>query len=181
MIKRSKTRVCSQWGLCLALVSVLSPALQGRPQGTARTNDFLPPPRADLLPLHWPDLTKLEADVREQLMSLQAGLAATVKKTEATEATLSEAYGTMGEIYQAYSLNTPARECYLNANRLMPKDFRWVYLLGKLDQLEDHADEAIRRYQIARTLRPEYLAVPVNLGGVYLQLNRLEDAKQSFK
>ncbi len=103
-------------------MSILTPALEGRPQGTAQTNDVLPPPRANLLPLHWPDLTKLEPDVREQLASLQAGLAATVKKPEATEATLSEAYGTMGEIYQAYSLNAPARECYLNASRLTPKD-----------------------------------------------------------
>jgi len=181
MIKRSKTRVCRQWGLCLALVSILTPALEGRPQGTAQTNDFLPPPRANLLPLHWPDLTKLEPDVREQLASLQAGLAATVKKTEATEATLSEAYGTMGEIYQAYSLNAPARECYLNASRLTPKDFRWTYLLARLDQQEDLIDDAIRRYQIARTLRPEYVVVAVNLGSIYLQLNRLEDAKENFK
>ena len=181
MIKRSKTRVCRQWGLCLALLSILSPALEGRPQGTAPANDFLPPPRSILVALHWPDLTKLEADVREQLMSLQAGLAATVKNPKATEATLSEAYGTMGEIYQAYSLNSPARECYLNASRLTPQDFRWVYLLGTLDQQEDLADDAIRRYRIARTLRPEYVAVPVNLGNIYLQLNRLEDAKENFK
>src|SRR3977135_2469844 len=112
MIKRSKTRVYRQWGLCLALAAILSPALEGCPQGAAQTNDFLPPPRANLLPVRWPDLTKLEPDVREQLASLQAGLAATVKKSDATEATLSEAYGTMGEIYQAYSLNAPARECY---------------------------------------------------------------------
>src|SRR5438552_1857633 len=125
MIKRSKTRIYRRWALCLALVTTLSLAPEGRSQGTAQTNGFLPPPRANLLPLHWPDLTKLEPEVREQLVSLQAGLVATVKKTEATEATLSEAYGTMGEIYQAYSLNSPARECYLNANRLAPKDFRW--------------------------------------------------------
>jgi tetratricopeptide (TPR) repeat protein len=87
----------------------------------------------------------------------------------------------MGEIYQAYSLNAPARECYLNASRLTPKDFRWIYLLARLDQQEDLIDDAIRRYQIARTWRPEYVAVPVNLGSIYLQLNRLEDAKENFK
>src|SRR6266550_3166501 len=123
MIKRNKTRIYRPWGLCLALVTILSLAPEGRSQGTAPANDFLPPPRSNLVALHWPDLAKLEADVREQLASLQTGLATTVKKTEATEATLSEAYGTMGEIYQAYPLNSPARECYLNANRLAPKDF----------------------------------------------------------
>src|SRR5882762_7523990 len=149
MINRSKTRIYRQWGLCLALVTILSLAPEGRSQDTVQTNDFLPPPRSNLLPLHWPDLTKLEPEVRDQLASLQAGLAATVKKPEAAEATLSEAYGTMGEIYQAYALNSPARECYLNASRLTPKDFRWLYLLGRLDQQEDMTDDAIRRYQIA--------------------------------
>ena len=181
MINRSKTRIYRQWGLCLALVTILSLAPEGRSQDTVQTNDFLPPPRSNLLPLHWPDLTKLEPEVRDQLASLQAGLAATVKKPEAAEATLSEAYGTMGEIYQAYALNSPARECYLNASRLTPKDFRWIYLLAKLDQQEDLIDDAIRRYQIARLLRPEYVAVPVNLGSIFLQLNRVEDAKRNFK
>ncbi len=156
-------------------------ALEGRAQDAAQTKEVLPPPKTGLVTLHWPDLMKLEAEVREQLMSLQAGLTATVKDPKATTATLSEAYGTMGEIYQAYSLNSPARECYFNAGFLTPQDFRWVYLLGTLDQQEDLADDAIRRYRIAGTLRPEYVAVPVNLGNIYLQLNRLEDAKENFK
>jgi tetratricopeptide (TPR) repeat protein len=181
MVERNKTRIYRQVGLCLALLSIFSLTLAGHTQGTAQTDGVLPPPKANLLPLHWPDLTKLEADVREQLISLQASLGATIKKRSATDAAISEAYGTMGEIYQAYSLNSPARECYLNASRLIPEDFRWIYLLGKLDQQDDLADDAIRRYRIARTLRPEYIAVPVNLGNIYLQLNRLEEAKENFK
>src|SRR6185295_17838755 len=41
-------------------------------------------------------------------------------------------------------------------------------------------DDAIRRYQIARTLRPDYVATLVNLGNIFLELNRLEDAQGSF-
>ncbi len=181
MVENSKARIYRQVGLCLALLSVFSLAPGGRAQDTAPANGFLPPPRSNLVPLHWPDLTKLEAEVREQLISSQAALAATVKNPTATEAVLGEAYGTMGEIYHAYSLNSPARECYLNASRLTPQEFRWIYLLGKLDQQDDLADDAIRRFRIARTLRPEYIAVPVNLGNIYLQLNRLEEAKENFK
>src|SRR5207247_11139614 len=96
-------------------------------------------------------------------------------------ATLSEAYGMMGEAYHAYSLLAPARECYLNAGGLASKDFRWVYLLGRLDQQEGRIDDAIRRYQIASQLRPDYVAVPLNLGDIYLQTNRLEEAERSFK
>jgi len=125
----------------------------------------------------------LEAVVREQLLSAQKALtaAATARDPVTTDAMLSEAYGEAGEIYQAYSLMTPAQECYLNASRLAPKDFRWVYLLGKIDQQDGQIDEAIRNYQIARTISPEYVAVSVNLGNIYLQLNRLNEAKQNFK
>jgi tetratricopeptide (TPR) repeat protein len=180
MVERSKTRVHRKRGLCFALVIIFSLALEGRSQDTAQANGFLPPPRSKLVPLHWPDGTKLEAAVREQLTSLRAALTATVKAPNATEAKLSEAYGTAGEVYQAYSLNSSARECYLNASQLTPQEFRWVYLLGKLDQQEDRTDDAIRRYRIASTLRPKYVAVPVNLGNIYLQLNRLKDAKENF-
>jgi tetratricopeptide (TPR) repeat protein len=173
-----KTRVCGQWGLCLVL-SIVAFVQPARPQGTAK--DFLPPPRPNLLPLHWPDLAALEPEVREQLAQLQTALVATAKNSQTSATALSEAFGVMGENYQSYSLHAAARVCYLNANILRPQDFRWVYLLGKLDQQEDRFDEAVLRYRMARTLRPEYLAVPVNLGNIYLQLNRLDEAKENYK
>lgn len=162
----------------LIVVSLAQPA---RSQSTAKDNDFLPPSRPNLLPLHWPDLTTLEPDVREQLAKLQAALAATAKNQQTSATALSEAFGAMGENYQSYSLNSAARVCYLNANKLTPQDFRWVYLLGKLDQVEDRTDDAVRRYRLALTLRPDYLAVPVNLGNIYLQLNRLDEARENFR
>jgi tetratricopeptide (TPR) repeat protein len=179
-MERRTIRVYRKCILCLVL-SIVSFSQPARSQGTAQGNDFLPPPRPNLLPLRWPDLTALEPEVREQLTKLQAALVATAKNQQAPAATLSEAFGVMGENYQSYSLNVAARVCYLNANNLTPQDFRWIYLLGKLDQQEDRIDDAVRRYRLARTLRPEYLAVPVNLGNIYLQLNRLDEAKENFK
>lgn len=164
----------------MCLVLLLIAGAFGMPS-FAQTENVLPPPKSHLVAVHWPDLPKLEVDVREQLASLQNSLAATVKNPATTEATLSEAYGTMGQIYQAYSLVLPAQECYLNASRLSPKDFRWIYLLGRLDQEEGRADEAVARYLIARSLRPEYVALSVNLGNTLLQLNRAEEAKESFR
>lgn len=147
----------------------------------AQTNaDLLPPPKSTLVAVHWPDLKELENDVRDQIKSQQDALAATVKNSSSTETEFSTAYGLMGQTYHAYSLLPPARECYVNASRLAPKDFRWIYLLAKLDQQEGNVAEAIRRFQIAGSLRPEFVAVPVNLGNIYLELNRLEDAKTSF-
>ena len=148
---------------------------------TTSDSSVLNPPRKGLVALHWPDLTKLEATVRQQVMALQNSLAVTAKNPATSETTLSEAFGKLGQIYHAYSLTSPARECYLNASLLAPTDFRWLYLLGKLEQQEGRFEEAIRRYQAARILRPDYVAVPVNLGNIFLELNRLDDAVENFK
>ncbi|MGH9970597.1 MAG: tetratricopeptide repeat protein [Pyrinomonadaceae bacterium] len=169
-----------RFGICVILVIASSAQVGVRAQKNIQRDDLLLPPKSTLVPVHRPDLGQLESDVRDQIKSQQDALAAAVNNPGSTEAKLSEAYGTLGEIYQAYSLTAPAHECYLNASRLVPKDFRWIYLLAKLDQQEGRVDEAIRRYRIAGSLRPEYVAVPVNLGNIYLELNRREDAKASF-
>jgi tetratricopeptide (TPR) repeat protein len=130
--------------------------------------------------VHWPDLTELEKDVRDQIKSQQDVLAAAVKNLTATDADLSAAYGQMGQTYHAYSLKAPARECYVNANRLAPKDFRWIYLLAKLDQQDGDVAQAIRGFKTVSSLRPEFVAATVNLGNIYLELNQLEDAQSSF-
>ena len=142
--------------------------------------DVLPPPKPALVAVHWPNLAELESDVREQIKSQQSALVAAVKVPSAKDEVLSEAYGVMGQTYHAYSLVAPARECYENAARLAPKDFRWNYLLGKLDQQQGDAAAAIRRFQAAGSLQPQFVAVPVNLGNIYLELNRLDEAKASF-
>ena len=148
---------------------------------TPADSGVLQPPRKELVAVHWPDLANLEANVREQLAALQASVSATVKDPASSDTALSEAYGKLGQSYHAYSLLSSARECYLNASRVAPNDFRWIYLLAKLDQQDGRFDDAIRGYQIAGTLQPKYVAVPVNLGNIFLQLDRLDEAEESFK
>src|SRR5215831_6093008 len=84
------TRTCRLRALLLLLLT-LSLTANAHPQVTGQTNDFLPPPKTSLVPLHWPDLTALEPEVREQLKSLQTTLAASAKRSNITDAALSEA------------------------------------------------------------------------------------------
>jgi tetratricopeptide (TPR) repeat protein len=153
----------------LVLFLVLTPAIYSQSS------------RKDLVAVRSPDLTNLEESVRHQITELQNSLVATAKNPAQSQTALSEAYGKLGQIYHAYSLISSAHDCYLNASLLAPRDFRWTYLVAKLDQQEGRFEDAIRRYRIASTLRPDYVAVPVNLGNIFLELNRLEEARASFK
>src|SRR5256712_8092848 len=180
-IEQNSARIYRWVAFWLAFAAICAPVARVHSQGAPQTDNLLPPPKPNFSAVHWPDVTNLETDIRAQLVSLQNALTAAVKDSATTEATLSEAYGKMGEVYHAYSLLAPARECYLNASGLASKDFRWVYLLGRLDQQEGRIDDAIRRYRVASQLRPDYVAVPLNLGDIYLQLNRLAEAERSFK
>jgi len=166
--------------LCLTLAAVWSAPINVLGQANNQTSKILLPPRSTLAPVHLPDLSQLENEVRDQLENLQDSLASLLRDSNSNDEKLSEAYGGLGESYHAYSLNAPARECYENAHRLAPKDFRWIYLMAKLDQQEGRVDDAISRYRSAAELHPDYVAVHVNLGNIYLELNRLEDARKSF-
>jgi tetratricopeptide (TPR) repeat protein len=131
--------------------------------------------------VHWPDVSALEPGVQQHLLNSQAFLATAVANPAATDLTLSEAYGVMGQTYHAYSLYLPARECYLNAGRLAPADFRWIYLTAKIDQQEGRVDEAIKGYVQVRELNPQYVAAAVSLGNTFLESNRLGEARLSYE
>jgi tetratricopeptide (TPR) repeat protein len=146
----------------------------------SQTDRFLKPPRKDLVTLRFPALTNLEESVRTQITETQKALAGAINDPNVTETALMEAYGNLGQIYHAYSFVPEARDCYINANVLAPKDFRWIYLTADLDHQTGRMEDAIGRYRVARTLRPDYIAVSVNLGNVFLDLNRLDEAKESF-
>jgi tetratricopeptide (TPR) repeat protein len=160
--------------LPLILLVLLLPTVEAQDDGV------LPAPKSNLVAIHWPDLSTVEVEVRGHLLQVQASLTEAVKLVGANDATLSDAYGSTGQTFHAYSFNAPARECYLNASRLAPKDFRWPYLLAKLDQQDGRIDEAIKNYALAQSLNPNYVAASVNLGIIFLEANRLSESRQHF-
>src|SRR2546423_1342475 len=115
-----------QLALFLALIGGFVVRAEPAAFGGAQGGSILPPPRSGLIPIHQPALEELEPTVREQLISLQNLLTTQAKDSSTTDLKLSDAYGLMGQVYQAYSLTAPAKECYLNAHHLAPKDFRWT-------------------------------------------------------
>ena len=161
--------------ILMILFLVIAPVVYSQPSDQA-----LKAPRKDLLPLVWPYLGNLEESVREQVAMAQDTLAAVAKNPASSDAELTEAYGKMAQVYHAYSLSLQARICYTNAGHLAPKDFRWIYLVARLDHESGRTEDAINRYREAGALRPDYIAVPVNLGNLFLGLNRLDEAKESF-
>ena len=160
---------------------MLALAAESRSQTVRQPSRTLEPPRTNLTAVPLPDLEKLEPDVGEQLRAMQSSLAALAKDPAATAQRLSEAYGLMGQVYQAYALTASAEPSYLNAHRLAPDDFRWLHFLGSLGQQEGRTQEAITYYQRAVQLRSDDLAAQVYLGNLYLQQNQLEPARTSFK
>lgn len=161
------------WFLLIAIVGSVPTLAQDE-------TNYLQPPRPGLVAVQWPSLSQLESDVRDQIKSQQDVLVSAVKDPNANEDKLSNAYGTLGEIYQAYSLLHPAQECYLNASRLASKEFRWTYLLARVEHLLGRSDEALQHYQLAISLQPSYVPTYLNLAKLYVELDRIEQASASF-
>jgi tetratricopeptide (TPR) repeat protein len=159
---------------------VISPRLQILIVVTIGLAALVDAQKKELVPVHWPELSKLEEGVREQLTSEQDALAASIKNPAVSDAALSEAYGKLAQVYHAYSLTSPARECYLNATKLAPRDFRWTYLLARLDHQEGRFQQALDGYGAALALKPDYVPLLVNRGNLFLELNRLDDATVAF-
>lgn len=143
--------------------------------------NVLLPPNKNLVAVHHPDLKDVEEDVREQIVSFQKALAKAANAKPANAGKLGDSYGTMGQIYHAYSFFDSAEECFTNSSRLTPKDFRWVYLLGKIAAERNKIYEAIDLFKKARVLKADYMPIYVNLGNAYLELDLLSIAKQSFE
>ena len=158
--------------------------ISGTVAGFARTGSGqepnLLPPRVGLSAVDFPDLANLESGVREQISAVQKQLVENAGSPSIPSSELSQLYGLMGQVYHAYSLVRPAEQCYLNATRLAPADFTWIYLLGYLYQQAGRIQEAILYYSEVRRIRPDYLAAAVNLGTLCLDQNRPEEARNAF-
>lgn len=149
-------------------------------QNSERAPAVIPPPKEGLLPVHMPDASRAEADVREHLELVGRTLLDATRKSGVGDSALGEAYGEAARVFHAYSFPPPAEECYRNAKRLMPNDHRWPYLLGLLFRQEGRAEEAVGQFEEALKLRPDYLPALVNTGTLKLQRSEAKEARAIF-
>ncbi|HXU37127.1 MAG TPA: tetratricopeptide repeat protein [Blastocatellia bacterium] len=175
---RSILRAIAACSLSVACIAAQTPS---QSQSSSAGGIVIPPPKAGMPAVHAPDLKTLEADVREQLQSLQNSVVAASNDRRLTDEKRGEAYGSLGEAYHTYSLLPPAEECYRTAHQLSPEDFRWSYLLASILQADGRAEEAATYYKLALKQRPDYQPAAVNLGNIYLRQNRLDEARASFQ
>ena len=147
--------------LVLALLSLLAGSCAQRPD-TAPAPALVAVPA---IPLAAMDPT-VQRQLREQRAQLDELLAADSPETSR----LSESFGALGRLYQAYDLPAPAIACYRNAHNLRPEVFRWPYLLGYLLYLEGDLDEAAKALGEALRLRPQ--DPPANLWAGHAALGR---------
>ena len=183
---RNKTTLPNQLLLlltmCCPLTGTASPiGVGGQAEQKPGQSSILLPLKVGLLPVPLPALDSLEKSVGEQIASFQNDFEALAARPNLPERDLAEAYGTLGQLYQAYRFTDASEACYLNAHRLAPKDFHWVYLLGTLYRQGGRLSESLLYYEAGREIQPDYVALAVNLGNVYLQLNRFKEARREFE
>ena len=163
-----------------ATVAPNSSAAHGAAQDPSRAS-ALPPARPGLVSVPLPPLDALELPVAEQLREVQRSLEKLLVGTSRERADLAEVFGSAGRVYHAYEFFDAAEASYLNASRLAPGEVRWLHLLGFLYQQTGRPREAADKYVAALEARPDDRVAIVHLGEVYLQLNRLQDAREEFQ
>jgi tetratricopeptide (TPR) repeat protein len=139
----------------------------------------LPPVRAGLDSIAFPQLETLEPAVADHLREARAMLEKTPSNVSARD--LADAYGALGRVFHAYEFFDAADACYRNATTLRPGDVRWLHLRAYLLQQTGRFDEAVPLYLAARRASAEDHAAAVHLGDAYLGLGRIAEAREQFE
>lgn len=93
-----------------------------------------------------------------------------------------EAWGQLGMVFQAHALNAEASTAYERAAQLVPEDFRWPYLLAIVSENSGKSSKAIMTlYDTAVQREPNYAALHVRLGQLYLRSGKQEEAIRAFQ
>ena len=144
-----------------------------------------PPPvqaaGSELEPIPFPNLSAMDANVREQLERARADLGQATGRPGASPEQQALAYGRMGQMLQTYDLLEASEACYRNALRLAPGDYRWSHYLALGYRAKGDLERAGAQYARVLTLRPTDLAAVLGMARIELEQGRTEEAAKHFQ
>jgi tetratricopeptide (TPR) repeat protein len=91
----------------------------------------------------------------------------------------SEAWGEYGIVLMAHGFREEAAECYEEAARFDPEDYRWPYYHGVTVAVGDR-NEALRDFERALEIAPQNLSVRLRLAEWYYDLQKVGEAAEQF-
>ena len=149
--------------------------------GAPAANGALNPPAGlGLQTVTMPDVSKMEASVRQQMEAQFSSLKSTIAKRSPSHADLAAAYGETGKLLMAATLLDAAESCFLNAQTLAPNDRRWPYYLGHIYRGKGPTEKSVAAFERAQQLAPDDVATMVWLGDAYLSEGNADRADQLF-
>lgn len=146
------------------------------PQQPAQTMDR----HVDLVAIPQPDLNGVGPAVQQQIRAAQMMLSDTLARPDTTVLQRGDAFGRLGQIYQAYGFDDAARAAYTNAEKLAPESYKWHYYSGYLKQRIGD-ESALDSYQTAQKLKPKEQFILLRLGNLELAFGRPDLAKSWFQ
>ncbi len=91
----------------------------------------------------------------------------------------SKAWGEYGIVLMAHGFREEAAECYQEAARLDPDDYRWPYYHGITVAVGDR-NEALQDFERALEIAPENLSVRLRLAEWYYDLQKVDAAAEQY-
>ena len=94
----------------------------------------------------------------------------------------ADAWGELGSLYDAHMLTDLAEVCYRRARSLDPDDFRWVYLLAIVREIQGAEIAELRElFDGAAAIRPSYTPIHVRLGDSLWRRGQYGEARDELR
>lgn len=122
-----------------------------------------------------------ETAVVEQVEALRNLAQAVIEDAQADSGERADAIGELGRHYHAYGMSAAAAECYRLAAGLAPRDFRWPYLLGYLEQAEGRLESAVNFYERALAIVPGVPPTLIRMASAYTELGKVGRAEWLYR
>ena len=126
-----------------------------------------------------PDLSRADSSVRDQIRQAHQALQHTLQ-TSRDPADRGAAFGDLAVLLHAAEYLEAAEPAYRNAERLMPGEPKWPYLLGRLYRTRGQTDASEAALRRVLDLEPDSVPALIWLARLRLERGEAEDAEQLF-